>query len=222
MQRQPESRGPVRYQAGEHDQRKKPLHATPAVFASSRWPRHRTVTRAGAKAGESSQAHSTGARDDRGGPGAVLSTGLRAGSRPASGAGGLQTWPRPCRAGQESEGGVTARVLDPKGSDGLGGRRRGPAPRPSQAREWPCTGAGLCLPVSLAKSARRPASISRVVPNSDGRRERTGALGHRRSSEGPEYRLVEHMVLERVGAAGLGRRRARVHRVRWGRPPRSP
>jgi hypothetical protein len=39
------------------------------------------------------------------------------------------------RVGQESEGGVAARVLDPKGSDDPGNRRRGPAPRPSQARE---------------------------------------------------------------------------------------
>jgi hypothetical protein len=48
--------------------------------------------------------------------------------------------------------------------------------QPSQARVWARSGAGPKSPISLAKSARRPASISRVSPNLDGGRVRSGAL----------------------------------------------
>ena len=82
---------------------------------------------------------------------------------------------------QESEGGVSARALALRSvasrelpgehtrafADGAADRLRSQVER---GRD-PASGAGCKHPISLAKSARRPASISRVIPIPDGGRE---------------------------------------------------
>ena len=83
---------------------------------------------------------------------------------------------------QESEGGVSARALAPRSAasrerpagntrafaDDAADRLRSQVER---GRD-PASGAGCNHPISLAKSVRWPASISRVIPHPDGGRER--------------------------------------------------
>jgi hypothetical protein len=104
----------------------------------------------------------------------------------------------------------------------------------SSASVYPASGAGrrgrepVQRSVRLAKSARRPASTSSAGPHLDGGREPPAALPRvDASSEGHANRLDprrNRRGCETEGRFGYSekRRRARVHRVRRGRPSRSP
>jgi hypothetical protein len=106
----------------------------------------------------------------------VMHGGRPSGPRPAaSSPGGSSAWPgtHATRAGQDFEDGVSARAT----SSGPGRRRRDRPAAKSSAGHWSCfRSMAARVPVSLAKSARRPALTCRVMPISDGNRRRSGAL----------------------------------------------
>ena len=131
---------------------------------------------------------------------------------------------------QESEGGVSARALDRHRKR----RARWPwqmTPRTGRAAK---SSTGVALhrsrvnhPISLAKSATKPVSISKVILTPDGRQEHPGALSDRYSSEGSANPLSETDQGSVLSQEGRFRpiskhRRARVHRVRQGRLSRPP
>ena len=123
--------------------------------------------------------------------------GLRAGAGLAHGSWRFQAGPRASDLAHEvSEGGVSARALSIHHAWNGWAFADDAADRPrSQVKHGvgPASGAGRIHSIRLAKSARRPASISRVVPLPDGGRERSGgSAANRRSSEGPANQLDQH------------------------------
>ncbi len=111
-------------------------------------------------------------------------------------------WPTPHgerRAGQDFEDGVSARALWPRGLTALADDAV-TGPRPSQAREMVLLPEhNRSLPIRLAKSARRPAWTCRVMPSSDGRRQRIRCPAMRqRSSEEPTDRFDWRVLRKRT------------------------
>lgn len=122
---------------------------------------------------------------------------------------------------QESEGGVSARTVDPLDPTVLvDDAATGPAAKSSAG------GSGFR---SRTFTPDKPCQVCEVAgadprsdPDTDGRREHSGALrGIDAARRGRRTPLGEPAHAGSIRPT-CKRRRARVHRVRWGRPSRSP